>query len=208
MTHGYTDMYGRDDLLRAALAGDLVYFEKHFKRDPEALTRVDNNKDAALHLAAMRGNCAVIKFLLKHGANRKATDKFGATALHLAAITGHAEAVKCLLLYDDMDDINAQDINGNTPAHVAATRDKTSALRALIEHGADLDIVNKYDQTVSDVAKPECLALIVVESLPANARVDVEGIRSSIAAEKATLTKGAVAPRTKQEPKRNLAVSR
>ena len=97
MAEGFKDKYGRDDLLRAALAGDLAYFERRFHAEPDALSLVDNNKDTALHLAAMRGHVPVLKFLLKHGADIDAQDRFGATPLHLASIMGHVSAVQYLI---------------------------------------------------------------------------------------------------------------
>jgi ankyrin repeat protein len=92
------DTYGRDELLKAALGVDPDRFIKLFEQDPEAnLTKVDNNGDTALHLAAMKGNIPIIEFLLKKGANTNAKDKFGATPLHLAAISGYTDSVKVLL---------------------------------------------------------------------------------------------------------------
>ncbi len=92
------DTYGRDELLKAALGVDPDRFIKLFEQDPEVnLTKVDNNGDTALHLAAMKGNIPIIEFLLKKGANINAKDKFGATPLHLAAISGYTDSVKVLL---------------------------------------------------------------------------------------------------------------
>ena len=69
------DQYGRDDVLKAALGVDPDRFKMLFEQDPEAnLIKADNNKDTALHLAAMKGNAAIIKFLLDKGANINAMD--------------------------------------------------------------------------------------------------------------------------------------
>ncbi len=100
MTQTSQDAYGRNDLLRVALTGDLERFKILFAQNDDAIMVVDNNKDTALHLAAMKGHVSIMQFLLRHGADINGQDKFGATPLHLASITGNAHAVRYLLQPD------------------------------------------------------------------------------------------------------------
>ena len=50
-----------------------------------------------LHLAAERGNLAVVRLLLGAGTSLEAYDQHGTAAIHLAAANGHAATVALLL---------------------------------------------------------------------------------------------------------------
>jgi ankyrin repeat protein len=55
------------------------------------------NSGTALHLAAGRGDTALLEFLLRHGANPNSTAKFSVTPLYYARIYGHPAAERILL---------------------------------------------------------------------------------------------------------------
>jgi ankyrin repeat protein len=84
------------------------------------------------------------------------------TPLHSAAQKGCAACAEQLI--DAGADINSQrNYYRNAPAHLAARYDNVDVLAALIKAGAALDVRNKYDETVADVAEensPESLALV------------------------------------------------
>uniref|UniRef100_A0A0M3HIK1 ANK_REP_REGION domain-containing protein n=1 Tax=Ascaris lumbricoides TaxID=6252 RepID=A0A0M3HIK1_ASCLU len=49
-------------------------------------------------------------------------------------------------------DINAQNVNGNTPLHVCAVNNRPECARVLLLRGVDASIVNKQGQTALHVA--------------------------------------------------------
>ncbi|KAF4527546.1 hypothetical protein B566_EDAN014942 [Ephemera danica] len=66
------------------------------QRDPSQLNMQTHRGDTALHLACLRGNIDVVKFLLsKHCSTRK-RDKFGNTAFHHAAAKKRKEIMELL----------------------------------------------------------------------------------------------------------------
>jgi ankyrin repeat protein len=70
--------------------------------------------DPALFHAAAANQCAMVKFLLENGAHIDGfTNHFRLTPLMMAASFGHEEMIA--LLIENGADVNARDINGNTP---------------------------------------------------------------------------------------------
>jgi ankyrin repeat protein len=62
------------------------------------------------------------------------------TLLHWVADRGHIEVARYLLSLKC--DVNAQDLEGNTPLHYAAISGHESMIALLIQHGADSNIAN------------------------------------------------------------------
>ncbi len=161
MSIGIPNTYGRNELLQAAFHGDLDTFKHLFEKDKNhALTAIDDNKDSAAHLAAMKGNTAILKFLVANGAQLSNVDRFGATPLHLAAATAMATIVRYLL--EQKVNINPTDHDNNTPAHLAARNGHGHTLSILIKGGADLLKKNKDHQTVYDIAHNDCIEILKI----------------------------------------------
>lgn len=57
--------------------------------------QTSDKKYTPLMVAAMRGNKEMVKFLLKKGANKSLTDKYGRTAAELAAPIGQLQTGNC-----------------------------------------------------------------------------------------------------------------
>uniref|UniRef100_A0A915BXZ2 PDZ domain-containing protein n=1 Tax=Parascaris univalens TaxID=6257 RepID=A0A915BXZ2_PARUN len=70
--------------------------------------------------------------------------------VHFACKNGLMHHVERLLYYGA--DINAQNVNGNTPLHVCAVNNRPECARVLLLRGADASIVNKQGQTALHVA--------------------------------------------------------
>ncbi|VDN53566.1 unnamed protein product [Dracunculus medinensis] len=71
-------------------------------------------------------------------------------------------------------DINAQNINGNTPLHVCAVNSRSDCARVLLFRGCDPTIVNKQGQTALHVARivgNMGVAEMIQEHNPANAGI-------------------------------------
>lgn len=94
------------------------------------LNKTDDKGMTALHWAATYGHEAVMRLLLKKGADVQTKDKDGWTALHWAAEYGH-EAVMRLLLEKGAD-IQIKDKYGQTALHLA-------------EHGAEHGVEHRAE---------------------------------------------------------------
>ncbi len=79
------------------------------------------------------------------------TEGTGWTALHFAAMNNHPLCVSILL--DAGADLKSQDINLNTPLHLALIHKAFQAVGILRVHGAPVDVLNKFSQTPRSLAR-------------------------------------------------------
>lgn len=100
----------------------------------------DESKRTLLHSAAMFGDAALVRTLLKHGALIDKPDAGGDTPLHCAAWKNNADAVRALC--EAGANLNARTDCNETPLHTAARRLAPKAVNALIEAGADVNADN------------------------------------------------------------------
>ena len=90
--------------------------------------------------AAMRGDSAKVRSLLKQGIDANAAQADGMTALHWAAARGDAAQVKVLVFAGAR--LESSTRNGSyTPLHLAAQAGRGAAVRALLESGANANAV-------------------------------------------------------------------
>ncbi|KAK6240548.1 hypothetical protein SCA6_005937 [Theobroma cacao] len=131
---------------------------------------IDNNKQTALHWAAVRGSIAVADVLLRNGTRVEATDINGYRAVHVAAQYGQmaflnhivakyhanydasdndgraaykrfADTIRLLLFRDASQ--GRQDKEGCTPLHWAAIRGNAEACTVLVHAGTKQELVVK-----------------------------------------------------------------
>jgi ankyrin repeat protein len=103
--------------------------------------------DETLMGAAEGGHDELAEMLLDFGANPAAGDNSGSTALHWAAWGGHAEIGN--LMYDEKDEVGNRD-GGNEDTAILLTRTSRyheSAIRLLLERGADINAQNSQGST-------------------------------------------------------------
>jgi ankyrin repeat protein len=94
-----------------------------------------------LHLASRAGNAEVVAALLGAGANPDILTGTGAASLHFAAEADALEVVNALVGHGA--DVNVRDgYSSRTPAMFAAARNSAGALEALLDAGADPDLVS------------------------------------------------------------------
>ncbi|GFN99232.1 ankyrin-3 [Plakobranchus ocellatus] len=109
-----------------------------------------------LLLAADKGIADTIGLLKRYGANMAVLDNDGSTALlrALQSFRGSEEDTLRLLAYDK-DQVNKQSKDGLTPLMLAAKKCDFSAVKILLELGADPNIVN-------DLSEKTCTALSIL----------------------------------------------
>ena len=109
----------------------------------------------ALMIASLEGHHEVVKILLNHYAEVNSKNFDGYTALMYASRKGHHEVVKILLDYHA--DVNAQNNEGNTALHESLTTQITpnivNVVKLLLSEGGDLEILNKENKAVLELAK-------------------------------------------------------
>ncbi|MEO7358929.1 MAG: ankyrin repeat domain-containing protein, partial [Gemmatimonadaceae bacterium] len=109
---------------------------------PNSFARVDTttaltfSTESPVADAAMRGDSAKVRSLLKQGVDANAAQADGMTALHWAAARGDAASVKTLVFAGARLETTTR--NGSyTPLHLAAQAGRGGAVRALLESGAN-----------------------------------------------------------------------
>ncbi len=119
---------------------------------PAGRTRVGDNERENRETAALPpvpvGGPGMPPLLAAAGAGYG--EGFAANA-HRFAPTGMLAAVKYLVEELHVD-VNAQDAEGNTALHNAASRGDNEMIRYLVSQGADVTVVNRMGQTTVDMA--------------------------------------------------------
>lgn len=98
----------------------------------------------ALMVAAAKGHAEITSILLDHGAEVNIRDIYHWTPLMRASFSGHEQAV-AVLLSDAEIDVNAQDDNGATAMHHAATNGYAGIVELLLEHNASSSIRDRFE---------------------------------------------------------------
>ncbi|MEN9538529.1 MAG: hypothetical protein RLZZ126_764 [Pseudomonadota bacterium] len=113
--------------------------------DPDARNQAD---ESPLMLAALRGDLSLAKRLVELGAD---VNKTGWTPLHYASTNGHLEIMRLLLEHHAY--IDASSPNDTTPLMMAAHYGSASAVKLLLEAGADPGIKNMLGLSAIDFAQ-------------------------------------------------------
>jgi uncharacterized protein len=122
--------------------------------------------DAPVADAAMRGDAAKVRLLLRQGADVNAAQGDGMTALHWAAFRGDVDGTRMLISAGGR--LEAVTRNGNyTPLHLAAKAGNLPVVRALLDAGA-----NANAKTTSGGASPLHLAAAQGSAEVVNALLD------------------------------------
>lgn len=97
--------------------------------------------------ASRSGSVAMVKLLLKHGADANIANKndAGRNPLWVTIETGDMELFGLIL--DEIDDVDAKDVAKNTPLHYAATMDQPEMVKALLKRGARIKAREKNGAT-------------------------------------------------------------
>eukprot|EP00937_MAST-01D_sp_MAST-1D-sp2_P005345 g5345.t1 len=101
---------------------------------------------AAIHFAAAHGHDATLRLLVSLGADADATTALDESALHLVSAEGLESTVECLLSLG-ADANRAEERDGWTAAHWAASGGHDAVLLLLWDAGANLDRTNTLGQS-------------------------------------------------------------
>lgn len=115
---------------------------------PGTKAEVRNAADESpLMLAALKGELTLCQLLIKKGAD---VNKPGWAPLHYAATNGHLDIMNLLL--EENAYIDAASPNGSTPLMMAAQYGTESAVKLLLEAGADPMLKNQLGLSAVDFA--------------------------------------------------------
>ncbi|XP_055910325.1 histone-lysine N-methyltransferase EHMT2 isoform X2 [Eupeodes corollae] len=109
----------------------------------------DDGGWTAMVWAAELGHTEIVSLLLNHGAEPDICDNDYNTVLHWATLyNGSLDTINLLLQAGS--NCNIQNVEGDTPLHIACRNQATRLCLALIANGADLMIKNKSDELPYD----------------------------------------------------------
>lgn len=115
---------------------------------PQTKAEVRNATDESpLMLAALKGELPLCQLLIKKGSD---VNKPGWAPLHYAATNGHLDVIKLLL--EENAYIDAASPNGTTPLMMASHYGSESAVKLLLEAGADPLLKNTQGLSALDFA--------------------------------------------------------
>lgn len=103
--------------------------------------------DTALTAAASKGNMEALKFLLEQGADIKLRDGGQGSALFCAVWNCRKEMVR-FLVEELHCDLNEKNCHGWTTLFAAVNKNGCDLLRYLLEHGVDIDVVDREKRSI------------------------------------------------------------
>ncbi|XP_022732194.1 protein ACCELERATED CELL DEATH 6-like [Durio zibethinus] len=146
----------RTPLHYAAALGEYEIVKLLLEWDTSAAYQGDDNQQIPLHLAAENGQVNRLKILLDPCPDTiELLDNEQQNILHFAAKNGNIDAVSFILKLPEMEDlVNAADMYGNTPLHLAAKNFHSSIVYILTRNAkVDIRAINKSNETALAVVQ-------------------------------------------------------
>ena len=138
-------------LHRLVIGLESGFLEQELIESPQFVYALDLDGWTPLHWASRCGNFSAMCLLLEHGADpHQCTTNEERNALHLAAQSHSAPCIQRLLQYrrgNFLLDIDGLDSYGNTPLRLSACHNCAATTATLIQHGASLNIGERFGET-------------------------------------------------------------
>eukprot|EP00184_Porphyridium_aerugineum_P004488 CAMPEP_0184707606 /NCGR_PEP_ID=MMETSP0313-20130426/37353_1 /TAXON_ID=2792 /ORGANISM="Porphyridium aerugineum, Strain SAG 1380-2" /LENGTH=462 /DNA_ID=CAMNT_0027169185 /DNA_START=787 /DNA_END=2175 /DNA_ORIENTATION=+ len=136
------DAEGISPIIRAVSHGRLEVARLLILNGADVDDKLPENGNSLLHIAAERGDLAVLNLLIESKAGLEVKNDRGDTPLKLAAILGHIDIVQRLL--DAHVNIEARDYKGQNSLMGSSARGKLSSVKVLLEHGAKINAIDNF----------------------------------------------------------------
>ena len=164
------DVFGFSNLHKAYLGlSGLTFGQVLADTDRSCVDNIDSLGRTVLYWAANRGDSHTVVQLLAMGADPNKQNKLGHTPLHIAV---YVDVKTSEILLDAKADPKIQDILGQSALHCIGQNSK-SLIKRIVELGADIDKVNKYNVTALHYACLEERLDVMRELLACGADINV-----------------------------------
>ena len=138
----------------AVKCGDVQKFQKYLQNgiDVNLLEETDSKRDSALIAACRLGREEIVRVALDFNAKNDPHPEFGQTALQVAVASGHINCAKLILETAELSEVdhvivNHADGNQEAPLHIASRCGNPNMVELLINHGADVTLVDSNGRT-------------------------------------------------------------
>ncbi len=106
---------------------------------------VNDKGETDLHIATKLNLPALTTFLITHGAEVNAKNKYGNTPLHIAATENAHQTAEVLLIHNA--EVNAKNEYGSTSLHITAYKNAYQTVKVLLIHDAEVNAKDKDGDT-------------------------------------------------------------
>jgi ankyrin repeat protein len=137
-----------------ALAGRHFQLAQILHRNGSSVAPRGYSYNTPLHAAAYYGDLEMVQILLEYGVDVNTQNDAGCTPLDFASRNGHRNdsRVVQLLIEHGADPNTRASRSGFAPLHRASENGRIEVVRVLIEHGANVEVQDKYGRTPLNVA--------------------------------------------------------
>lgn len=156
-THAFRELSNRNDVFNEAIQQASVEMIEQFIRVDSKLVNTPSGESFPIHIAAKRGDVAVVKLLVNNNANPRVKDSMGWTLLHTIAHNPcqPAEGIDELIEYllSQKVPVDGKNIFGATPLMFACMTNNNAIAKSLITHHANTTLKDTYGRTALTYAK-------------------------------------------------------
>lgn len=150
------DDTGATPLILATLKGSLSICKILCERGAN-VNHANTNGHTPVKYACSKNHKELLAYLLERGGDPNGRDNIGDGPIHRAASMEHHDCLRLLLEHPSSKSIisiDSQNKQGNTALHLACECDDATGALLLLDHGANINVLNKEEQTPAQLCKP------------------------------------------------------